>query len=651
MKRLVNVAVLALFAGFAAYGCTESGPPMGPSEIPTFTPQLHTAEAPFVTQLIADGGEPPGIDVGEVRVWNDGDNLYVMYVIDADLTPGDVSDDGVPTLIYETHLAVATSLSGIPQTKKGNPTPGQFPYSTIHDPGVTEFMYMIPLAWDPGTALHIAAHAVVKKLGGLAGLELALPPSVTMSVTYPYGGGPAYFPHTYVSGETTLDGDYYGWCVDTDNVIYQNTNYTANVYSSYEDLPEGTVEYPGNLDLVNWILNQNYVGQTSPGGYGTYTYGDVQRAIWTLVEDNLSGSGLGQWSQLRVNEILAAAQSSGDGFEPGCGDVVAVILVPVTEAGIAQVIIAQVTLIDVGVPCYDIDETAWGEGAPFDGNQWGMYFTYIVQPPPPPPLSGYGVVTSGPTLNYADGGWAGWSVPTDKIVTGGGFVLTGGPAAVSAPGTPESAWPHYTFGTGEYGWVVRDDPDGASSHGSAVYAVYADMPLGYEIVTSGPLAFSDGGYGGWSCPAGKVVIGGGFVATDAVAVSAPGTPGSVWPHYTFGPGEYGWVVRDAQNSASNTITLYAICASPLSGYEVVNSVPLNYSDGGWAGWSCPAGKVVTGGGFKLTGGPAAVSAPGTPGSVWPHYTFGTGEYGWVVRDDPDGASSSGSTVYAVCAEI
>ncbi len=43
-----------------------------------------------------------------------------------------------------------------------------------------------------------------------------------------------------------------------------------------------------------------------------------------------------------------------------------------------------------------------------------------------------------------------------------------------------------------------------------------------------------------------------------------------------------------------------------------------------------------------------MSAPGTPGSVWPHYTFGANEYGWVVRDAVDGNNSPGSFVYAIC---
>jgi len=88
--------------------------------------------------------------------------------------------------------------------------------------------------------------------------------------------------------------------------------------------------------------------------------------------------------------------------------------------------------------------------------------------------------------------------------------------------------------------------------------------------------------------------------------------------------------------------------TPVFGaYGVVTSSPLNYSDTGWAGWSVPAGKVVTGGGFQLSAGSASASAPGTPGSVWPHYTYGADEYGWVVQGAADGLSSPGSYVYAI----
>ena len=144
----------------------------------------------------------------------------------------------------------------------------------------------------------------------------------------------------------------------------------------------------------------------------------------------------------------------------------------------------------------------------------------------------------------------------------------------------------------------------------------AGTPLsGYEIITSPAMAYGDGGWGGWSVPAGKVVLGGGFVLSNpwatsagAAAASAPGTPGSVWPHYTYGANEYGWVVHAAIDGVSDPGSrVYAIYADAPAGYGVATSALLNYSDGGWGGWSVPAGTVVLGGGFNLTGGPAAVS--------------------------------------------
>ena len=77
--------------------------------------------------------------------------------------------------ITETHLAVAKSFDDIPQTKKGNPKIGQFPYKGDHSPAVTEVTYTINLddfdLYNPDNGkyqgeLFIAAHAVVRKLTG-----------------------------------------------------------------------------------------------------------------------------------------------------------------------------------------------------------------------------------------------------------------------------------------------------------------------------------------------------------------------------------------------------------------------------------------------------------------------------------------------------
>jgi|Wag4MinimDraft_1082647.scaffolds.fasta_scaffold00364_4 hypothetical protein len=93
--------------------------------------------------------------VGEVVVWNDGENLYVKYTITEP-----------EWYLVETHLEVATNLGDIPQTRNGNPIPGHFTYKNeSHTFGTTEYTYVIPLEnWEKGDELYIAAHAEVVKV-------------------------------------------------------------------------------------------------------------------------------------------------------------------------------------------------------------------------------------------------------------------------------------------------------------------------------------------------------------------------------------------------------------------------------------------------------------------------------------------------------
>jgi hypothetical protein len=108
----------------------------------------HTADDPFVTDLIAGGGNPASaIDVGDVLVWNDGEQLFVRYHVTAQ-----------DWCLTETHSHVATSADAIPQTKKGNPIPGKFDFSATLD-CVASLTFVVPLTWGPGVELFIATHA------------------------------------------------------------------------------------------------------------------------------------------------------------------------------------------------------------------------------------------------------------------------------------------------------------------------------------------------------------------------------------------------------------------------------------------------------------------------------------------------------------
>lgn len=328
--------------------------------------------------LIAGGGNPKGAKrVGYVNVWNDGTYLYVQYQIEDPTPSTDLTDDWY---ITETHLEVATSLDGIPQ-KNGNPVPGQFTYKNTHD-YVTSYTYKIPLSkFNDGRTLYIAAHANVVVPNGLKGLELSLPDTVNLVILNARTGSPSYLDPAFVMNGGNLNGNYMGWCVDRSHNIAPCIMFNAKVYSSYESIPAGVIYNPSNLKKVNWILNNIKAGQMAPDGT-VYTYGDIQKAIWSLVAISDVSNSVGKWSQAHVNMIVSAANYNGANFVPGPGQNAAVVLVPCNAKG---QIVAQVIIITVTVPSYTSSETAWGGimtsnglSTPFPGKNWATYFNYRI---------------------------------------------------------------------------------------------------------------------------------------------------------------------------------------------------------------------------------------------------------------------------------
>lgn len=143
MKRsaFVLTSVLVLVTGLFLTGCDRAWSDM------SAIAENESAFCNSQQQVILYAGQ--NINAGNVTVWNDQANLYVQF----NATGGWV--------ISETHVAVATSLAGIPQ-RNGNPVPGQFPYKATHNPAVTSYTYTIPLGnWQPGQDLYIATHAVM----------------------------------------------------------------------------------------------------------------------------------------------------------------------------------------------------------------------------------------------------------------------------------------------------------------------------------------------------------------------------------------------------------------------------------------------------------------------------------------------------------
>ncbi|BAY67315.1 hypothetical protein NIES23_00880 [Trichormus variabilis NIES-23] len=178
----------------------------------------------------------------------------------------------------------------------------------------------------------------------LQALKLTLPDNnVNIVVAYPGSGGdgPSYVDLT-ISNGNFLNGLYDTYCIDANQTIVPGQSYQAQVYSSYNDpLPTGIIDKPENLDEINWLINQKFVGKQSSGGLGAYTSGDIQVAIWTLLENTVPSNILGTvgaYNQNRANQIVEAAFQNGGGFVPGISQDgipqdIGIIVVPVNQTG------------------------------------------------------------------------------------------------------------------------------------------------------------------------------------------------------------------------------------------------------------------------------------------------------------------------------
>jgi len=330
--------ILLALIGLLALGC------QGSTEIlnPVSSDGVRQAEEIQLPLTCGDATEVALIagqqyDAGSVKVLNDGDNIYVLFT-----TTGG-------WMLTETHVAVATSLEGIPQTKTGNPKVGNFPYKMSHVPPVTEYLYTISRGdYAPCTGLIVAAHAVVKKFGadgrvldeqtawgegeGFPGKNWAMyfdymlqsccsefPSLPTDLVTAQFfNPGPTSYWQTVLSnvpdGYSVADGPYLGWCVEQDHYIYSGSIHNVRLYSSYDPgMPSYALD--PDWDMVNYIINHK-----NPNA----TLYDIQDAIWYFIDGGNYPAGA--YGQAMVEDSLA----NGEGFRPTLceGEVIAVILDP-----------------------------------------------------------------------------------------------------------------------------------------------------------------------------------------------------------------------------------------------------------------------------------------------------------------------------------
>lgn len=231
-------------------------------------------------------------------------------------------------------------------------SPGRFPYKHENLDCVTSDTFIISgIDSDVYIAAHADAYYSDQIILGDGSVTFTLAPSV----------GTSYFNNT-VTG--SVNGYYTAWCVDVDHAISIGTEYQGQAFSSLGALPAGVVDHPENMDLVNYVLNQDYLSQGM-------SYGDIQLAIWMLIDDTTTEPG--PYTPGHAEAIVADALANGEGFVPSCGDILAVVVVPE--------VIAQTTIIEYTLPCLEVGqrgETAWAiADNAIDFNQgWGSYFLF-----------------------------------------------------------------------------------------------------------------------------------------------------------------------------------------------------------------------------------------------------------------------------------
>jgi hypothetical protein len=363
---------LTLLLGTLALAACQDGGSMAPENL-DITPSFAVAPIGNGGSVILYAGQ--NIPVGHVEVSNTATNLKVKYIVDA------------PWKICETHLAVAADLSGIPQSS-GGPVPGQFPYKGEYDPCTSgPIEYNIPHAYTAGTLLYIAAHAVVQGAETCeepADVIAGFPTEAHVCVKGPRNDtgvffGEFYFSEVAVTLGGVLDGTYGGWCTDLERSTPLNppdyTCFDAWVLPATPAFTFPFLDHPENLDLANWLLNQDLVG-TDLGNGSLVTYGDVQRAIWVLLEGRNPSDDFATspWLLANINEIVGMANAQGEGFVPDCGDYIGVLLDPKETE--------QPLMIPKLIECECTpggDETAWGFGDRFLGRgNWATYIKYTV---------------------------------------------------------------------------------------------------------------------------------------------------------------------------------------------------------------------------------------------------------------------------------
>lgn len=339
----------------------------------TFVSNVSAQNFSYTTPLVA----ARTVEIGEVLVERDGDSLDVTYTV-----------TNSNWTMSATYVHAAGTAAGIPTNSQGTPDIQNFDHKQKHD-DVSVYKYD-NIDVTGLTYVYVSTNANVTQ-GSKCEVDTAIInasiPTDPVFMVLSLIAQPSYF-EMFVydfNGNAIYQDYFFGNCVDLENPIFEGTRYfpyAVSSYSSDDALLECIVDKPENLDLVNYVINQDYT--TSLGATGT----DIQAAIWTLIDDDLPVSGqVGiTFDQQIVDFIVDEARVKGEFYLPECDGFVAVLLdqgcVDALNNNTTPNITTQQSIFWLPVSnfpdAYQYSSgacaNAWGKGKRFNYSGWGMYF-------------------------------------------------------------------------------------------------------------------------------------------------------------------------------------------------------------------------------------------------------------------------------------
>ncbi len=197
-------------------------------------------------------------------------------------------------------------------------------------------------------------------LNTLATIAASLPETGVMNLSIDGTGGDFYTALISGTNDARFDGKTFDivFCGAAELPINMGVDVPVNIHLATEDDAPASIVNEQNLDMVNWILNQDFTSMDNGDGNGkNYTEAEIQGAIWGLTDDfvfvneNVPAFG----TTANAQEIYDLAIANGEGFEAGEGDIIGLILDPTADAiaaGNKQPMIIGIEWDDLAQDCF-----------------------------------------------------------------------------------------------------------------------------------------------------------------------------------------------------------------------------------------------------------------------------------------------------------